>query len=86
MIDVFLALILTVATSQLPPREPIKSLSVQGRYVAINDRPTFLVGQMSYEFARGRTTEDIGKILDVMMVPSGMNLVMGDLGVIYWGA
>ncbi len=86
MIDVFLALILTVATGQLPPREPIKSLSVQGRYVAINDRPTFLVGQMSYEFARGRTTKDIGKILDVMMVPSGMNLVMGDLGVIYWGA
>jgi hypothetical protein len=86
MINMFLALVLAVVTGQLPPGEPIKSLSVQGRYVAINGRPTFLVGQMSYEFARGRTTKDVCEILDAMMVPFGMNLIMGDPGVIYWGA
>ena len=86
MIGVFLAFILTMATGSLPTREPIRSLSVKDRYVTINGRPTFLVGQMSYEFARGRTAKEIGDILDTMMVPFGMNLVMGNLGVIYWGA
>lgn len=66
--------------------EPIKSLGVEGRYVTINGQPTFLVGQMSPGFAEGRSPHEICKILDLMMVPYGMNLVQGDQGVIYWGA
>ena len=85
MLAVLVALTIPLVAGQLSPREPIKSLGVQGRYVTINDRPAFLVGQMSYEFARGRTTEDIRKIFEVMMVPYGMNLVIGDSGVIFWG-
>jgi len=86
MFNVIVAFTITMTIGQLPPREPIKSLGVEGPYVTINGHPTFLVGQMSAEFVRGRTLDEIGKILDVMMVPFGMNLVIGDLGVIYWGA
>ncbi len=82
---VLLAATILAAAGQLPPREPVKSLGIQGRYVTINDRPAFVVGQMSYEFASGRTTEDIREIFEVMMVPYGMNLVIGDSGVIFWG-
>jgi len=82
---VLVAATLLAVAEQLPPREPVKSLGVRGRYVTINDRPAFLVGQMSYEFARGRTAEDIREIFEVMMVPYGMNLVIGDSGVIFWG-
>jgi hypothetical protein len=54
--------------------------------VAINGRPTFLVGQMDAEFVIGRKMEDVAQILEVMMVPFGMNLVKGDLGLINWTA
>jgi len=78
-------LTVSLAFAQLPPRGPIESLGVHGRSVTINGRPTFLVGQMSYEFAGGRTPDEIREIFKVMMVPYGMNLVVGDSGVIFWG-
>ncbi|MHC4445628.1 MAG: DUF6298 domain-containing protein [Planctomycetota bacterium] len=86
MLNIIVTFGMMLVFGQLPPREPITSLGVEGRHVTINGRPTFLVGQMSAEFTRGRTLDEIGKILDEMMVPFGMNLVKGDLGVIYWGA
>ncbi len=85
MLAALAALTISLVAAQLPPGEPIESLAVQGRHVTINGQPTFLVGQMGYEFARGRTTEDIRKIFEFMMVPYGMNLVIGDSGVIFWG-
>ena len=75
-----------LAYGQLPPRQPVQALGVKGRHVTINGAPTFLVGQMSYEFTQGRTLDEVRDILDVMMVPYGMNLIVGDFGVIYWGA
>lgn len=70
----------------LPPREPVRSLDVQGRYLAINGRPTFLVGQMDAMFRTDRPFEDVTRIVDTMMVPYGMNVVVGDLGIINWTA
>jgi len=75
-----------LACGQAPARQPVQAVAVEGRHVTVNGEATFLVGQMSYEFTRDRALDEVGKILDVMMVPYGMNLVVGDLGVIYWGA
>jgi len=86
MLNLFVTFGMMLVLGQPTPREPIKSLGLEGRYVTINGRPTFLVGQMSAEFTRGRSLDEIGKILDVMMIPYDMNLIIGDLGVIYWGA
>jgi hypothetical protein len=69
-----------------PARDPVRSVGVEGRHVSVNGRPVFLAGQMDYSIATGRTPEETAGILDVMMVPFGMNLVVGDLGVIDWGA
>jgi len=81
------SLLVALTASQLPPREPISALGVQGPYVTVNGRPSFLVGQMGSEFASGRTLDDIARILDVMMVPYGMNFcATADFGTIYWGA
>jgi len=83
----FGSLIVALTASQVSPREPIRSLGVQGPHVTVNGRPTFLVGQMGSEFASGRTLEDIARVLDVMMVPYGMNFCdTADFGTIYWGA
>jgi uncharacterized protein DUF6298 len=71
---------------EIPLREPIRSLGVEGRYVTINGAPTFLVGQMSYDSMEGRSAKEIREILETMMVPFGMNLLAGSAGVIYWGA
>jgi len=75
----------TLGAEVAAPR-PVESLGVQGRHVAINGEPAFLVGQMSYDFAEGRTLDEVREIVDAMMVPYGMNLVVGDCGVINWGA
>jgi hypothetical protein len=80
----FLSMALCIG--EATPREPVRSLGVEGPYVTVNGRPTFLVGQMSPEFSQGRTLDGIDGILDVMVAPYGMNLVKGDHGVIYWGA
>lgn len=64
---------------------PIASLGVQGRYVTVNGSPTFLVGQMTPDIS-GRLLEDVGKIVDVMMCPFGMNLWAGNFGLLEWGA
>jgi len=71
---------------QFPAGSPVTSLGVGKRYVMVNNRPTFLVGQMSNEFTNGRSLEDIENVIGVMMTPFGMNLIKGDFGVIYWGA
>ena len=86
MLHLFAAFTVPVLAGALPPGEPIRSLGVQGRYVTVNGQPAFLVGQMTYEFAYGRTLDEVGEMVDVMMVPFGMNLIIGDSGVIYWGA
>ena len=77
---------MALCIGQPAPREAVQCLGVEGRYVTINGQATFLVGQMSYEFAQNRTLEELGELLEVMMAPYGMNLIAGDLGVIYWGA
>jgi len=64
---------------------PIASVGVQGRYVTVNGRPIFLVGQMTPDVS-GRSLEDIGNIVDVMMCPFGLNLWAGNFGLIEWGA
>jgi len=71
---------------RVPDGSPVTSLGVGSRYVMVNNRPTFLVGQMSNEFTNGRSLEEIENVIDVMMTPFGMNLIKGDFGVIYWGA
>ena len=86
MIQITVLLSIALCVGEPAPREPVRSLGVEGPYVTVNGRPTFLVGQMSPEFTQDRTLDELGEILDVMMVPCGMNLVKGDLGVIDWGA
>ncbi len=85
MFTALVVLTMPLVAGQIAPGEPIESLGVQGRHVTINGQPTFLVGQMGHEFARGRAVEDVRKIFECMMVPYGMNLVIGDSGVIFWG-
>ncbi len=86
MIGATVGLALFPLAAELPPRAPVESLSVEGRQVAINGRPTFLVGQMSHGAAEGRSCEEIAEIIDVMMVPYGMNLWVGSFGIIDFGA
>ena len=69
-----------------PVNKPIKSLGVKERYVTLNNRSVFLVGQMDSQFATERSISEIAGIFDIMMVPYGMNLLIGDLGIINWGA
>ncbi|MHC4124703.1 MAG: DUF5060 domain-containing protein, partial [Planctomycetota bacterium] len=66
--------------------EPVKKFVVAKRYVAVNDRIMFLVGQMDAGVTMGRSIDELEKILDTMMVPYGMNLLGGNLGIINWGA
>ncbi|MCP4640289.1 MAG: hypothetical protein GY851_07655 [bacterium] len=80
------ALVTIVAGAEAVPGKAVESLGVEGRYVTVNGRPTFLVGQMSYEYSEGRAQGEVREILDVMMVPFGMNLVVSTHGIIYWGA
>lgn len=65
--------------------EPVKFVEVKGAQILVNGKPTFLVGQMDYNVTTGRTPEAMAEILDVMMVPYGMNLLMARLGIISWG-
>jgi len=76
-------ILLLLARIALP--EPVTALGVKGGRVTVNGRPTFLVGQMTAR-ASGYSDAEIVKILDTMMTPYGMNLWVGDFGIIDWGA
>jgi hypothetical protein len=86
MICAVLALVLSASSAVTPAAEPVRSLTVKDRCVAVNNRPTFLVGQMSHYAAMGRSLDEIAKIIDVMMLPYGMNLWVGNFGAIDFGA
>ncbi|UCH32998.1 MAG: hypothetical protein JSV65_10375 [Armatimonadota bacterium] len=86
MIHAVIALAVSLSPAAASPAEPVRSLTVKGRLVAVNDRPTFLVGQMSHHAAMGRSLDEIAEIVDVMMLPYGMNLWVGDFGAIDFGA
>ena len=86
MLRVTVSLGLLPLATIAPANEPVRSLSVEGRYVVINGKPTFLVGQMSPRAADGRSAEEIAEIAEVMMVPYGMNLWLGSFGEIDYGA
>jgi len=86
MLHTIMLLGLPFLVGHVPDGPGVTSLGVGDRYVIVNERPTFLVGQMSNEFTNGRSLEEIANVIDVMMTPFGMNLIKGDFGVIYWGA
>ncbi len=66
--------------------DPVTSLSADGARVLVNGAPTFLVGQMSAKAEQGRSLAELQQIVDVMMLPCGMNLWIGSLGEIDYSA
>ena len=66
--------------------EPVRTLAVDGRYVTVNGRPTFLVGHMAPGAGKTDSLDELQRIVDAMMLPFGMNLWIGGLGGIHYGA
>ena len=72
MLHAIVLLSLPFLAGPLPAGSPVTSLGVGERYVMVNGRPTFLIGQMSNEFTNGRSLEDIGNVIDVMMTQEAL--------------
>ncbi|HQK92351.1 MAG TPA: hypothetical protein PLD23_02540, partial [Armatimonadota bacterium] len=60
--------------------EPVRTLAVDGRYVTLNGQAAFLAGQMAPSAGKTDSLEELQRIVDVMMLPFGMNLWIGGLG------
>ncbi len=64
----------------------MRTLAVDGRYVTLNGQAAFLAGQMAPSAGKTDSLEELQRIVDVMMLPFGMNLWIGGLGGIDYGA
>jgi len=64
----------------------VRTLAVDGRYVTLNGQAAFLAGQMAPSAGKTDSLEELQRIVDVMMLPFGMNLWIGGLGGIDYGA